>query len=190
MVFPRSTNSWGVVASQPHSHPCRLDADLELRRTRARRGGQHSQNCPGCGVVRDHLASRGAWNPRVWHSLGSCVQAQLRSKAASHRVFFERIPAIQDLQSAWLLFLFCASPRANFFLSVLHPISSQAFVDEHDQDIWRCFITLGQASGFDHWELASVPQCLGAVRRAQHQTNCVKGQRQTAWACSVNDTGE
>ena len=74
----------------------------------------------------------------------SHVKAQLRSKAASHRVLLDRIPAIQDLQSAWLLLLFCASPRENYFLKVVHPISSQAFANEHDQ-----------------WEVASVPQCLG-----------------------------
>ena len=119
----------------------------------------------------------------------SYVQAQLRSKAASHRVLLERIPVIQDLQSAWLLLFFCASPRANNFLRVVHPISSQ---NEHDQDIWRCFSTLlGQVSGFDQWEVASVPQCLGglcAARRAQHQL-LTGPVGQTAWACSVNDTG-
>ena len=36
--------------------------------------------------------------------------------------------------------------------------------NEHDLDIWRCFSTLlGQVSGFDHWEVASVPQCLGGL---------------------------
>ena len=94
----------------------------------------------------------------------SYVEAQLRSKAQSHRVLLERILAIQDLQSAWLLLLFCASPRVKYFLRVVHPISSQAFANEHDQNIWRCFSTLlGQVFGVDQWEVASVPQCLGGL---------------------------
>ena len=30
-----------------------------------------------------------------------------------------RIPALRDLQSAWLLLLFCAAPRANFHLRMV-----------------------------------------------------------------------
>ena len=117
----------------------------------------------------------------------SCVQAQLRSKAASHRVLLERIPAIQDLQSAWLLLLFCASPRANYFLRVVHPISSQAFVNEHDQDI--C-LAKSQDLTIGRWpaSLSVLVASVCAARRAQHQL-LFGPVGQTAWACSVNDTG-
>ena len=116
---------------------------------------------------------------------GSYVQAQLRSKAASHRVLLERIPAIPDLQSAWLLLLFCASPRANNYLRVVHPTSSQAFANEHDQDIWRCFSTLlGQVSGFDQWEVASVPQCLGGLG-LRSEARTAPAAYWASWADSV-----
>ena len=34
-----------------------------------------------------------------------------------HDVLLEKIPSLQDLQSAWLLLLFCANSRANLFYS-------------------------------------------------------------------------
>ena len=180
------------MASQPHSDPCWKDADLEFRRTRASWGGRILRIAqvadPDARVwFGDHalpLAERGI---RVLGTpLGhwSCVQAQLRSKAASHRVLLERIPSIQDLQSAWLLFLFCASPRANCFLRVVHPMSSQAFANEHDQDIWRCFSTLlGQVSGVDQWEVASVPQCFGGLGHSVART--APTAHWASWADSV-----
>ena len=38
------------------------------------------------------------------------VHAQLRSKTEKHRVLHERLLSVQDLQSAWLLFLICDIP--------------------------------------------------------------------------------
>ena len=48
------------------------------------------------------------------------VRAQLKAIGES-RELFSRIPAIQDLQSAWLLLLFCAATRATLYLRVCHP---------------------------------------------------------------------
>ena len=39
------------------------------------------------------------------------VRRHLQSKLASHRTLLEQIPSIPDLQSAWLILLFCASTR-------------------------------------------------------------------------------
>ena len=41
------------------------------------------------------------------------VHHQLRRASVDHRLLLERIPAVQDLQSAWLLLSFCAGTRAN-----------------------------------------------------------------------------
>ena len=41
------------------------------------------------------------------------VRSQLDATEAAHQLSLQRIPAVQDLQSAWLL-LFCASSRATF----------------------------------------------------------------------------
>ena len=46
----------------------------------------------------------------------SYILAQLEQKAEEHKVFLRRIPVIQDVQSAWLLLLYDAAPRANYWL--------------------------------------------------------------------------
>ena len=42
------------------------------------------------------------------------VLAQLNAKSREQRLLFQRIPAVPDLQSAWLLLLFCGATRANY----------------------------------------------------------------------------
>ena len=42
------------------------------------------------------------------------VRHHLASKTAKHVVLFSRIPAIQDLQGAWLLLLYCAAAKPQF----------------------------------------------------------------------------
>ena len=49
------------------------------------------------------------------------VSAQLQLKSDSHLVLFDRIPALEDIQAAWLLLLFCAQAKANFLLAVCPP---------------------------------------------------------------------
>ena len=39
--------------------------------------------------------------------------AHLEHIAEEHRVLLERTPAVQDVQSAWLILLHCAAARAN-----------------------------------------------------------------------------
>ena len=52
--------------------------------------------------------------------LGSAefVQRELAELSVKHQSLLDRIPHVQDLQSAWLLLLFCAVPRPNYFLRV------------------------------------------------------------------------
>ncbi len=49
------------------------------------------------------------------------VQDQLARLSTSHDVLLERIQAVPDLQVAWLLLVFCAASRANYYLRVVHP---------------------------------------------------------------------
>ena len=42
------------------------------------------------------------------------VQAHLASVRADHDVLLNRLPAVPDLQAAWLILSFCAGPRPNF----------------------------------------------------------------------------
>ena len=64
------------------------------------------------------------------------VEAQLSEKVADHATLLERIPQIQDLQCAWLLF--CAASRANYLLRVVHPEQSFHFAVRHDAGIRGC----------------------------------------------------
>ena len=49
------------------------------------------------------------------------VQQELHRKRETQDQLLTRLPAVGDLQSAWLLLLFCASPRANYLLRMLPP---------------------------------------------------------------------
>ena len=42
------------------------------------------------------------------------IQAALQSKLADHASLLSSIPAVPDLQAAWLLLLLCAAPRSNY----------------------------------------------------------------------------
>ena len=46
------------------------------------------------------------------------VRVQLQLTVDSHRLLFDRIPAVEDLQSTWILLLFCAVSRPTISVSV------------------------------------------------------------------------
>ena len=71
------------------------------------------------------------------------VKAMLSRKTEEHRVFLEHIPNVDDLQSAWLLLLFCASTRANYLIRNGQPELVVEFAQRHDARIWKrlCEIT-------------------------------------------------
>ena len=48
------------------------------------------------------------------------VKSQLRCKLQEHSLLLQRIEAVPDLQCAWLILIFCAAARANYFLRVVH----------------------------------------------------------------------
>ena len=70
------------------------------------------------------------------------VLEQLESKVGEHATFSSIIPAIQDLQCAWFLLLYCGVARANFFLGTISPDLSLDFATRHDNQIWDCFCSL------------------------------------------------
>ena len=53
-------------------------------------------------------------------------------------MFLERIPAVQDVQSAWLILIHCAAARANYLLRVVRPALVRRFAENHDAGLWRC----------------------------------------------------
>ena len=54
-------------------------------------------------------------------------QPFMERKSAEHATLLERIPAVPDVQSAWLLLLHCAQARANFLLRGVQPSLSAPF---------------------------------------------------------------
>ena len=75
---------------------------------------------------------------RCWeHHWATLSLSQLEQITEEHRVLLERIPAFQDVQSAWLILLHCASARANYLLRVVRPELVRHFAESHD-GLWRC----------------------------------------------------
>ena len=50
--------------------------------------------------------------------------------------------AMSTKESAWLLLLHCASPRANYLLRVLPPDQVLRYAQVHDDRLWHCFCAL------------------------------------------------
>ena len=72
---------------------------------------------------------------------GELVRVFLEKKNKEHETLFQRIPWLNDPQSAWLLLLMCASTRANFWLRSVHPDLTEAFALQH-ANVWTCLDTI------------------------------------------------
>ena len=72
---------------------------------------------------------------------------QLASKSVEHELLFQRIPAVEDLQAAWLLLSFCGATRANFWLRMIQPDLSLPFAERHDDRVWDCLASLLHTPG-------------------------------------------
>ena len=95
----------------------------------------------------------------------------LQAKTEEHSVLFRRILAVQDLQCAWLLLLFCAATRANYFLRVVQPAWSERFAAAHDENVWNCIQELLDIEGtvrVRQW--LSLPPALGGVGLAERRS--------------------
>ena len=93
------------------------------------------------------------------------ILSQLDQKADEHEELLRRIPAIQDVQSAWLLLLYCAVPRANYWFRTVQPELTAAFAERHDKDVWTCLCEILQINkvGPKVVSSASLPVTLGGV---------------------------
>ena len=86
------------------------------------------------------------------------VEGQLAEKIEEHGILLDRITKVTDLQSAWLLLLFCAASRANYVLRVVHPENSFQFAIQHDAGIRQCLEDLLHIPVTDAvWAMASLP---------------------------------
>ena len=64
------------------------------------------------------------------------VVAQLQETIQSTGPLLERIPALTDLQSAWLLLLFLWNVESHS-LRVVHPCLTESFATQHDAGVWQ-----------------------------------------------------
>ena len=92
------------------------------------------------------------------------VDRELGKWHPNSKCFWTGSPHVSDLQSALLLLLFCASPRPNYILRILHPCATREFAMQHDDSIRRCFEQLlhTTVSG-DRWDIASMPLVMGGL---------------------------
>ena len=88
------------------------------------------------------------------------VSSTLATKRGQQDELFARLPALQELQSAWMLLL-CAAPRCNYLLRTVPPSLTEEFAASHDAAISRCLAVL-LAGGEEPLDLPSLSE-----RRAQ-----------------------
>ena len=95
----------------------------------------------------------------------SYILSQLEQKADEHEELLRRIPAIQDVQAAWLLLQYCAVPRANHWLRTVQPELTASFAERHDKDVWTRLCEILQINGVGSKVVssASLPLTLGGV---------------------------
>ena len=93
------------------------------------------------------------------------VKAHLDKLTAEHQTLLDRIPLVEDAQSAWLLLVHCAAARANYIARVVEPESTEEFCRRHDRGLWRCLCTILQifVDQEEVWSAASMPLVLGGV---------------------------
>ena len=99
--------------------------------------------------------------------IGTDAYAQhfLQNTSTSHRPLLEQLPHLQDLQAAWLLLLYTASPRSNYLLRLLLPAQTATFAEQHDLDISRCLTQLLQTDSLpvDALARAHLPLAMGGL---------------------------
>ena len=120
--------------------------------------------------VGDHSLPSAAQGMRV---LGSpighpdFVRSFLEQRSAEHSVLLQRIPVIPNLQLAWLLLLYCAAPRSNFWLRTVPPDLVEAFATAHDVGLWQCLCAImnvdGDMMSASTKETATFPLSMGGL---------------------------
>ena len=70
------------------------------------------------------------------------VQRFLGNRYAVQARFWERLKQVPDLQTAWLLLLYCANPRANHLIRAISPDLVADYARAHDDGLWATFLDL------------------------------------------------
>ena len=122
------------------------------------------------------------------------IQSFLTQKGLEHDHLLEMIPQVQDVQAAWLLLLYCASTRANFFLRTVAPEFTLEFAERHDEQVFKCLSKVLQTETLHprNHEAATMPLTLGGfgLGNAQRTRNAAAQRTRDAahwgsWADSL-----
>ena len=70
------------------------------------------------------------------------VQRFLGNRLEVQSRFWERLKQVPDLQTAWLLLLYCAVPRANHLIRAIPPDVVAEYARAHDDGIWTTFLDI------------------------------------------------
>ena len=105
------------------------------------------------------------------------IAAELQALGAKHQILLQAIPAVQDLQTAWLLLPHCAAGRANYFVRMLRPDVVQPFAESHDTNVWQCLcniLGIPEDGCSDVARIsATLPLALGGLGLRSAQQTCV-----------------
>ena len=110
----------------------------------------------------------------------------MAAKFKEQALLFERIPRIEDVQVGWLLLVFCAATRANYWLRTVPPEHTLEYAEQHDQSVLRCLSSILQMDGLppQTHEAASMPLTMGGLGVGGCSriwpVPCVAGQLPTA----------
>ena len=112
--------------------------------------------------------------------LGSAAFAQKlgEKRPGDERKFWDQLPKLPDLQSAWLLLLHCAGPRFNYTARTVPPSQAALYAQGHDKGVWEVLAKLferpdlQEATDTLHNHLATLPLRLGGCGlRSAHRTS-------------------
>ena len=71
------------------------------------------------GLPPNQQGPQGSWSAHRPHP--SFITTHMAAKFKEQALLFERIPLIEDVQVGWLLLVFCAATRANYWLRTVPP---------------------------------------------------------------------
>ena len=93
------------------------------------------------------------------------VLKELSVKAEEHPTLYEKITHIPDLQIGWLLLVFCAATRANYWLRSVAPELTEGFARRHDHEAVQCLCKMLQVEPIQPSVVAtaSMPLTLGGL---------------------------
>ena len=118
------------------------------------------------------------------------VRAQLNAVRSKQLRLLQVLPTLPDLQVAWLLLFYCASPRSNYALRIIPPELTDLFAIEHDAAVQRCFsavlfaeLPLACRSPAGCWAAAA-----GAAARSFTASACARGSAGAARYCPAAAT--